>query len=184
MVASSISEPTVSSTSRGGWQPNIEPWLQSGVEIGRLKSMGSGRSTRTPRVSSMAAKASSCSLARSTVSCDRGPWTPRMSLSNGIFGSLAGSAGGMQQPSARPTTTWRSGSHSFQLFTTVFTVFPFPAAVICRPLRRASRRSHSRPSPTSATTPLRPLPRQCRAVPSAPPPAASRYRVPRPCRSE
>jgi len=44
---------------------------------------------------------------------------PAQSLSIGIFGSLAGSDGGMQQPSATPTITCLRGSHSFQELTTV-----------------------------------------------------------------
>ena len=42
---------------------------------------------------------------------------PFMSLSSGILASVAGSEGGMQQPSALPTITCFKGSHSFQELT-------------------------------------------------------------------
>ncbi|MBA7479906.1 hypothetical protein ES707_15347 [subsurface metagenome] len=45
-----------------------------------------------------------------------------MSLSIGTLHSSAGSGGGIMQPSATPTITCFSGSHSFQEFTTVLPV--------------------------------------------------------------
>ena len=54
----------------------LEPVCQSGVSTGWLKSIGVGRSTRTPRDSSILAKSSSCSLALSTVSWGLGPHCP------------------------------------------------------------------------------------------------------------
>ena len=101
-------------------QPNWLSVWKSGVVAGSEKSVGVGRSTRRPRPFSIAAKLSSSSLARSIVSCGRRPHWPRMSLSSGTLASNAGSAGGMWQLSARPTMTWRSVSHSFQLLTSVF----------------------------------------------------------------
>ena len=120
MVASSISDPTVRNTSRGGMQPNIESVSQSGVETFWLKSIGVGRSTRTPRPSRILANPSSSSLALSTVSCGRGPHCPRISESSGTFASSAGSGGAIQHPSATPTITCFSGLHSFHELTLVF----------------------------------------------------------------
>ena len=103
-------------------QPNMQLVVKSGVTTAWFHWMGSGRSTRMPRPSRTAAKWSSCSFARSTVSKGRGPHRPRMALSSGIFASVAGSVGGMQVWSARPRMMWRSGSKSFQELTTVLLI--------------------------------------------------------------
>ena len=104
-------------TSRGGMQPNIEPFSQSGVEIFRLKFNGVGLSTFTSLFSNIFAKLSNCILAFIIDSSLRGPCRPCISLSSGILGSVAGSAGGIQQLSALPTITCLRGSHSFQELT-------------------------------------------------------------------
>ena len=118
--------PTVSSTSRGGMQPNEDPVMKSGVTTAWFHWMGVGRSTRTPRRSSSVTRLSSSAFAFSTVSSGRGPHIPRMSLSSGIFASVAGSDGGMQVKSARPTMTCSSGSKSFHELTTVLLIPAVP----------------------------------------------------------
>ena len=54
------------------------------------------------------------------------PNIPRMSLSSGIFASVAGSEGGMQVKSARPTMTCSSGSKSFHELTMVLLIPAVP----------------------------------------------------------
>ena len=96
--------------------------MKSGVTTAWFHWMGVGRSTRIPRLSSSDTRRSSSALAFSTVSRGRGPHIPRMSLSSGIFASVAGSDGGMQVKSARPTMTCSSGSKSFHELTTVLLI--------------------------------------------------------------
>ncbi len=104
--------------------PNWLSVWKSGVVAGCEKSIGVGRSTVTPWLSSCLANLSNSSFARSMVSCGRRPHWPRISESSGTLASRAGSAGGIWQSSARPTITCFSGSHSFHEFTTVFDMPP------------------------------------------------------------
>ena len=114
IAALRISFPTVNRTSLGGIQPNIEPVLKSGVITAWFHWSGVGRSTCIPRFSNKFAKWSSWRFAFSTVSNGLGPHIPRMSLSSGTLASVAGSEGGMQVWSARPTITCFSGEKSSQ----------------------------------------------------------------------
>ena len=52
-------------------------------------------------------------------------------FTSGTLASRAGSGAGMQQPSARPTITWRKVSHSFQLLTTVGCCAPVAISTPC-----------------------------------------------------
>ena len=115
---------------------------KSGVTTAWFHWMGTGRSTRMPRPSRTAAKWSSCSFARSTVSSGRGPHCPRMGLSSGILASVAGSVGGMQVWSARPRMMWRRGSKSFHELTMVW--------LIASLLSRSSARTGARPGAVRA----------------------------------
>src|ERR1039457_460429 len=81
-------------------------------------SIGSGRLTVMPRFSRRRAKKSSCRSASSTTS--RGTGRPPDSLPvlpGGKYGESAGSKPMAAAPRAVPTTTSRSGSHSFHEFT-------------------------------------------------------------------
>ena len=109
-------------------QPNIEPVVKSGVFTAWFHWIGSGRSTRTPRLSSRLTRLSSWAFARSTVASGRGPHMPRISLSSGTLASVAGSDGGIQVKSARPTIACFSGSKSFHELTTVASISVSPYA--------------------------------------------------------
>ena len=112
--------PTVSSTSRGGMQPKEEPVMKSGVTTAWFHWMGVGRSTRIPRLSSSETRWSSSAFALSTVSSGaRVPTSPACRCLPGSSPRVAGSDGGMQVKSARPTMTCSSGSKSFHELTTV-----------------------------------------------------------------
>ena len=125
MAASMISLPMVSKVSRGGIQVIIEPVRKSGVITGWFHCKGSGRSTFTPRSVSTFTKLSNWILAFSTVSSGRGPHMPRMVLSMGTFSEVAGSSGGIQLWSARPTITCLSGSKSFHELTILVMMLSF-----------------------------------------------------------